>query len=112
MEIMIEIFKKYSNFERTATRSEYWGVLLSLFGLTFLLVIVSIAFMAGGWFGAVLGIPFMLVGTVLFTWVSIATTVARCRDAGISPWFTLACFIPYIGTIVAIVIGCLSTKKE
>ena len=74
-------------------------------------ICVSIAFMAGGWFGAVLGIPFMLVGTVLFTWVSIATTVARCRDSGINPWFTLACFIPYIGTIVAIVIGCLKSKE-
>ena len=109
---MIELFKKYSNFERTATRSEYWGVLLSLFGLTFLLAIVSIACMASGWFGAVLGIPLLLVGTVLMTWVSIATVIARCRDAGINPWFTLACFIPYIGTIVTIVIGCLSTKKE
>jgi len=109
---MIEIFKKYSDFTRTATRSEYWGVLLSLFGLTFLLAIVSIAFMAGGWVGAVLGIPLLLVGMVLLTWVSIATTVARCRDAGINPWFTLACFIPYIGTIVMIVLGCLATKKE
>lgn len=109
---MIEIFKKYSDFNRRATRSEYWGVLLSLFGLTFLLAIVSMVFMAGGWFGAVLGIPLLLVGMVLLTWVSIATTVARCRDAGINPWFTAACFIPYIGTIVAIVLGCLSTKKE
>ena len=108
---MIELFKKYSNFERTASRSEYWGVLLSLFGLTFVLIAVSMVFMAGGWLGAVVGIPFLLVGMVLFTWISIATTVARCRDAGINPWFTAACFIPYIGTIVAIVIGCLKSKE-
>jgi uncharacterized membrane protein YhaH (DUF805 family) len=109
---MIEIFKKYSDFARTATRSEYWGVLLSLFGLAIVLTIVSLMFMAAGWFGAILGIPALVVGTALLFWVSVATTVARCRDAGINPWFTLACFIPYIGTIVMIVLGCLSTKKE
>lgn len=108
---MIEIFKKYSDFTRTATRSEYWGVLLSLFGLSIVLTLVSLMFMAAGWFGAVLGIPALLVGMVLLTWVSIATTVARCRDADINPWFTLACFIPYVGTIVMIVLGCLKSKE-
>ena len=44
---MIEIFKKYSNFERTATRSEYWGVLLSVFALYFLVVLVSVGIIAG-----------------------------------------------------------------
>lgn len=109
---MIEIFKKYSDFGRKATRSEYWGVLLSVFGIGMVLTLVSVAFIAAGWFGAVVAIPALLAGAVILTWVDIATTVARCRDAGINPWFTLACFIPYIGWIVAIVIGCLETRKE
>lgn len=109
---MIELFKKYSNFERTATRSEYWGVLLSVFALYFIVMLISIGIMAAlGTFGLVIGLPMLLAGVVGFTWISIATTVARCRDAGINPWFTLACFIPYIGTIVAIVIGCLKSKE-
>ena len=109
---MIELFKKYSNFERTATRSEYWGVLLSVFALYFLVVLVSIGIIAGlGTFGLVIGMPMLVVPVIGFAWISIATTVARCRDAGINPWFTLACFIPYIGTIVAIVIGCLKSKE-
>lgn len=108
---MFEIFKKYSNFGRCATRSEYWGVTLSIFGLSILLAIVSSIFMLAGWFGLIVAIPALLGGLVLLTWVSIATIVARCRDAGINPWFTAACFIPYIGTIVMIVIGCLASKK-
>lgn len=108
---MIEIFKKYSNFERTATRSEYWGVTLSIFGLSILLAIVTSILMLAGWFGLIVAIPALLGGLILLTWVSIATIVARCRDAGINPWFTAACFIPYIGTIVMIVIGCLASKK-
>ncbi len=108
---MIEIFKKYSDFSRRATRSEYWGVLLSVFALFIVAVIVGSVFIALGALGAVLGVVIILVATVLSSWVDIATIVARCRDADINPWFTLACVIPYIGTVVMIVIGCLKSKE-
>ena len=109
---MFETFQKYSNFARSATRSEFWGVSLSILGLSFLLAFVSVGLMAAaGTFGIITGLPLLIAGTVFLTWISIATTVARCRDAGINPWFTLACFIPYIGTIVFIVIGCLKSKE-
>ena len=66
MEIMIELFKKYSNFERTATRSEYWGVLLSVFALYFLVVLVSVGIIAGlGTFGAVVGLPMLIVAVIV-----------------------------------------------
>ena len=109
---MIEVFKKYSDFGRKAKRSEFWGVALSLFGLGFLVTVTCILLMLGGWLGSIIAIPALLVFMVLSTWVSIATIVARCRDAGINPWFTAACFVPYIGTIVFIVIGCIGTKNE
>ena len=108
---MIEIFKKYSNFERTASRSEYWGVLLSVMALSFIGVIIGVAFMAMGDLAVIPGVLVILAVAVLSTWIDVATIVARCRDAGINPWFTLACFIPYIGWIVMIVIGCLETRK-
>ena len=109
---MIEIFKKYSNFGRTATRSEYWGVLLSVMALSFIGIIIGATFMAMGNLAVIPGVLVILAIAVLATWVDVATIVARCRDAGINPWFTLACFIPYIGWIVMIVIGCLESKKE
>lgn len=108
---MIETFKKYSNFSRRASRSEYWGVLLSVFALSIISLLVGILFMAGGALGIVPGIVLILATMVISTWIDLATIVARCRDAGINPWFTLACFIPYIGTIVLIVIGCLKTEE-
>jgi len=108
---MIGTIKKYGDLARSASRSEYWGVVLSVFALSFLLGIVSLIMMFGGVFGMMVAIPVLLAGTLILTWVSIATIVARCRDAGINPWFTAACFIPYIGTIVMIVIGCIGTKK-
>ena len=109
---MFEIFQKYSNFSRCAKRSEFWGVSLTLLALSFVLGLVSVGLMAAaGTFGVVVGLPLLIAGVVIFTWISIATVVARCRDAGISPWFTAACFITYIGTIVMIVIGCLKSKE-
>lgn len=108
---MIGTIKKYGDFGRTATRSEFWGVMLSVFALSFLLGILSIVLMIGGVFGMVVAVPVLIAGMLVLTWVSISTIVARCRDAGINPWFTAACFIPYIGTIVMIVIGCLASKK-
>jgi uncharacterized membrane protein YhaH (DUF805 family) len=109
---MIEVIKKYGNFNRSATRSEYWGVLLSVFALYFLVMLVSIGIMVAlDTLGLILGLPLLFVGIFVFTWINIATIIARCRDAGINPWFTAACFIPYIGTIVAVVIGCLKSKE-
>lgn len=110
---MFETFQKYSNFNRRAQRSEFWGVTLTILVLSFILGFVSAGLMiAGGTMGLIFGFPLMIAGFVFFTWISIATIVARCRDAGVNPWFTLACFIPYIGWIVTIVIGCLGTKND
>jgi uncharacterized membrane protein YhaH (DUF805 family) len=42
----------------------------------------------------------------------LATAIRRCRDAGISPWFTLSFLVPYINFIVFIVFGVLNTDKD
>lgn len=109
---MFETFQKYSNFSRCAKRSEFWGVTLTILVLGFILGFVSTGLMVlGGTLGFIFGLPLLIAGFVFLSWISIATTVARCRDAGINPWFTLACFIPYIGWIVMIVVGCLKSKE-
>jgi len=43
------------------------------------------------------------------TWAVIATTVRRCRDAGISPWFAGTILIPWFAIIPFIVFGCLKS---
>lgn len=109
---MIEIFKKYSSFERVASRSEYWGVLLSLFGIAIgAILVASVLTVLFGGFGAFISMFALFAIAVGCFWITIATCVARCKDAGINPWFTLACFIPYIGTIVSVALGCINTKK-
>lgn len=102
--------RRYLDFSRLATRSEYWGVLIISWILTIILSIVTVAVMIIDGFFVLLGALIMLVGFVVLIWAMLATTVSRCRDAGINPWWTAASLIPYIGFVVMIVVGCLDTK--
>lgn len=100
---------KYFKFDGLATRSEYWGVQLVGLGLLLVLMLVSGILLS---FAAIVGIILILAVVVSYIWVVLATTVRRCRDAGINPWWTASTLIPYIGFIPWIVIGVLSTVKN
>ena len=102
---------KYLNFSRRATRSEYWGVLIIGWLLAAGLSIVTIAVMILDGFFVLLGGLIMLAGFIVLIWAMLSTTASRCRDAGINPWWTAASFLPYIGFVVMIVIGCLNTQS-
>lgn len=102
--------RRYLDFGRVATRSEYWGVLIIGWLLAAVLSIVTIAVMILDGLFVLLGGLIMLAGFILLIWAMLATTASRCRDAGINPWWTAATFLPYIGFVIMIVVGCLSTK--
>lgn len=104
--------KPYFMFEGTATRSEYWGV--TFIGLAALIVAaLFFTFLAGfiGDSGSTLSGLAIIVVLIATIWADIATTVRRCRDAGINPWFTVLVFIPYIAVPACIVFGVLPTNK-
>lgn len=102
--------KRYLDFSRTASRSEYWGTLIISWILAAVLSVVTIAIMIIDEVFLFFGGLVMLVGLLLLIWVMLAVTAARCRDSGINPWWTAATILPYIGFVVMIVVGCLSTK--
>jgi uncharacterized membrane protein YhaH (DUF805 family) len=104
-------YKKYFDFNGTASRSEYWGVnILSYVALMFI-VGIGFIFTLAGILGTILGLLIMLFGLVVAGWASLATVVRRCRDANINVWFTLTIFIPWFGFIPWVVFGCLKTEK-
>lgn len=103
--------RRYLDFGRQASRSEYWGVLIISWILAIVLSIVTVTVMVVDGLFVLLGALIMLAGFVLLIWAMLATTASRCRDAGINPWWTAATLIPYIGFVVMIVVGCLSTKS-
>jgi uncharacterized membrane protein YhaH (DUF805 family) len=104
--------KKYFSFDGTASRSEYWGVYV----LSLLIAVVA-GFMFGFFLAidaafalvGVLGLIALVVGGL---WLGLATGARRCREAGISPWWTAALLLPYIGFIVAIALGCISPSND
>jgi uncharacterized membrane protein YhaH (DUF805 family) len=65
-----------------------------------------------GMLGIIIGSIIMIVTSLTLTWTMLATAIRRCRDAGISPWFTLSFLVPYINFIVFIVFGVLNTDKD
>lgn len=107
---MIDVMP-YFNFQGKSTRSEYWAMNLFCYVALLLSALISVLSIMSGIFGAIFGVVFMLGMAVIVTWLVFAVTVRRCRDIGISPWFTVSLLIPYIAIIPFIVFGCLKSEK-
>lgn len=117
---MIDYFKmavteKYAQFDGRSTRSEFWYFLLASYLIMIVLgLLLGLGFYLGGgesspliWiFGGLL---------VLYAFAivipSIAITIRRLHDSGKSGWWYLMCLIPYIGSLVYIVLMCLDTQS-
>jgi len=114
----LEQYKKYFDFKGQASRSEYWGVYLiswALLGLTsvlaFMIFVLSLPFtiVVIGLLGWITSLAIICAGSVLSCWLWIATTIRRCNDIGINPWFAITVILPPpFGTIPVVVFGCLN----
>ena len=103
--------EQYFKFDGSATRSEYWGVnILAGIAAAILIIIGAAIASTGSGIGIAFGFILIIAAFVAAIWITLATTVRRCKNAGINPWWTLATIIPYLGTIVFIVLGCLKTE--
>lgn len=107
---MIDVMP-YFNLQGKSKRSEYWAMNLFCYVALILAGLISALSMMSGVFGVIIGIIFMLSVSVALVWLVMAVTVRRCRDIGISPWFTVSLLIPYIAIIPFIVFGCLKSEE-
>jgi len=99
--------KQYFNFSGTATRNEYWAmILLSFAGMFLMFVVMGMASV----FPLLLLVAFVLGVAVL--WYNLATTVRRIRDTGNNTWWILSVFIPYVSFIAIIAWGVIETNKK
>lgn len=103
---------KYFRFSGVAQRSEYWGVYILAFVLLMILLITGSVFVEAGGGLELFGFLVILASIVANVWLTLSVTVRRCRDAGINPWWAAACYIPYLGAIPWIVIGCLKSDAQ
>jgi uncharacterized membrane protein YhaH (DUF805 family) len=56
--------------------------------------------------------PMLALWTLPFMWIGIALTLRRARDAGWSPWWALAFFIPFANYIVMALLCALPTSES
>jgi uncharacterized membrane protein YhaH (DUF805 family) len=96
--------KEYFNFNGVAKRQEYWAVMI----LSILAMVVGfVALGAGEVLGALIGLGI----SVAALWTIFAVTVKRLRDAGLSTWWILTLFVPYVSFVAQIVFGCIESVK-
>lgn len=103
---------RYFNFTDVATRQEYWAVIFIVFAVTLFGSIILEGLMFTGATGIYIAIIGLIALVIAAVWLQFATAARRCRDAGISPWWVLLFFIPYVNLIATVVYGCLQTKKQ
>ena len=104
------VVRNFANFEGRASLREYW-----YFHVIVILVFLALALIqelfdfklveaAGIWSGVII-----LLGLLISL---VAITVRRLHDVGLSGWWSLICFIPYVGFLVLILFFLKGDKRE
>ena len=100
--------KKYATFDGRARRREYWFFALISFVVLVALVVADIAM---GTFSedARIGLLSGLYALAILI-PSIAVTMRRLHDTNRSGWWVLLNLIPYLGSLVILVLACLDSQ--
>ena len=89
-------FKKFSDFDGRASRSEFWYfylfAFLGVYGSILLAIQIPFFFALGIIFGFIILVP------------ALAVTARRLHDTGRSGWWQLTAYIPYVGLIASIIL--------
>jgi len=102
--------QKYFLLNGTATRSEYWGV--QLLAMVVVTATIALATLITQFEIPVVSEIIYIVSIAIYIWLLVATSVRRCDNAGISPWWTAATILPLVGFVVWIVIGCVKSDPK
>jgi uncharacterized membrane protein YhaH (DUF805 family) len=90
-------------FNGRLTRTQYWTVwAFAVAAGAFVLRPALMGGLAPGPTNALLTLAYLA-----FTWIEVATTAKRARDAGLSPWLGLVSMVPALGEVWVIGIGLL-----
>lgn len=102
-------FGSYARFSGRASRSEYWWAVLA-FALLFLL---WVAFVVAAGDESRLETASLVVLLVILLASAVpgwALLVRRLHDANLSGWMSLLTVLPYVGSVISIVFGALSSN--
>ena len=103
------IKNRYADFDGRASRQEFW-----MFNLFYLLFVIAISLLIIPFGNSETGsniifgiIVVYSLGLAIPIW---AVTVRRLHDIGLSGWWSLLSFIPYLGTVVLLIMCCMDSK--
>ena len=106
----IKVLRQYTEFEGRARRKEYW-----MFTLINLIIIFSLGIVGGvyGEGGNVALIPVLLYfGYALAVLIpGLAVSVRRLHDTGRSGWWFLISLVPFIGTVIFLILMALDSEE-
>lgn len=114
MKWYLKVLRQYADFGGRARRREYW--LFSLFNMLVYVALVWLCF----FFAPLLDDPTytMVVAAILCGLYSLAVAipglavaVRRLHDTGRSGWFILLALIPYLGSLILMIILMLGSKE-
>lgn len=108
--------EKYFTLSGRASRAEYWWFTLAVWLVIMLLAAVMTPFVAlykseGGMIYLLL-LLLLIFGMLALVIPSITVCVRRLHDTGRSGWWYLINFLPYIGSIVLLVLMCLPSDPD
>ena len=99
----LDVLKNYAVFQGRARRSEFW-----YFTLFHFIAIVVLSVIDG-----MLGIALLSSIYVLATLIpSLAVAVRRFHDTGRSGWWVLIALIPFVGSIISLVLMCFEGEPQ
>ena len=100
-------YRKFATFQGRARRAEYWW--FTLFSVIVYLVLGALGYLldtaveSGGVVPGVVIMVYLLAAIL----PSLAVTTRRLHDAGMTGWFQLLGFIPFVGGIIVLVLTVL-----
>lgn len=114
------VSQRYAAFDGRARRKEYWS--FALFYLVFMLAAVILGASidaAAGNVGSGSAQPraiFTILAAILYVLAmlipSLSLLVRRIHDIGMSGWFALLMFVPYIGGLIALIFTLIPTQMR
>ena len=103
------IKNRYADFDGRASRQEFW-----MFNLFYLLFVIAISLLIIPFGNSETGsniifgiIVVYSLGLAIPIW---AVTVRRLHDIGLSGWWSLLSCIPYVGSVVLLIMCCMDSK--
>jgi uncharacterized membrane protein YhaH (DUF805 family) len=116
-EALVSVYSNYATFSGRAPRSEYWWYYLVAVTVELVLWVGAMVMSGDAYGTGADGDMLLSASVVLLLWLlfnilpTIAVTVRRLHDVGMSGWYYFLHLIPYVGSLILFVIMLLPSKQ-